>query len=495
MMRSKYFLACGLTGVALLALAGGCSSSDDTDTQPGGAAPGGGGPGGSGGGTTTTTTTTTTSNTTTSSTTTVTSDGNDTFATASDMALEEVVQAELNPVATDVDFYQFTGTANQAIFVLTDSKPDDDPYADGYPDLVVTLYDADQNQIAQNDDPFPRNTQDSALITRLPADGTYYLKVEEFCESELAQGNCPADYFDGITETGYAVMVTEITWDDEGNVAEPSPDDNATLATLNNATPMEYGVTTTAGAYYLTLTHGTFASATDSDFYVVNLPDDLALEGGTPVIQASPYPSGIGGDGASIAVGRMTLWNATGTVKIAEIDAALGGELSPPVTDALTTNYILEITNPGGTLGATPFYFLNHNGTAFLNEDETEGTPLALTVQDNGDGSISYFSQGHLTPAATDSDDFTFDVPAGMLTSIACGAQRSGSGVRGLTADVVNSGGTTVDSGTETATTDLFLEDITLNTGTYTLRLSADSQDAQVTSDFYRCGIHVRPSA
>jgi hypothetical protein len=90
-------------------------------------------------------------------------------------------------------------------------------------DLVITIFDSSKTQIAQNDDPFPRDTQDSKLYTVLPEDGDYYIKVEEFCETDLSGGNCPADYFDGIFEYGYAVNVFQIDGvDDMGSPFFPS---------------------------------------------------------------------------------------------------------------------------------------------------------------------------------------------------------------------------------------------------------------------------------
>jgi hypothetical protein len=91
---------------------------------------------------------------------------------------------------------------------------------------------------------------------------------------------------------------------------------------------------------------------------------------------------------------------------------------------------------------------------------------------------------------------YMFDVPMAMkdTISVACGGQRSGSGVRGLKAELLNEAEAAIPGGssTETATDDLLIQNVAVPAGDTLLhlRVSAASQATDVTSDFYRCGIH-----
>ncbi|MCK6593462.1 MAG: hypothetical protein L6Q76_38375, partial [Polyangiaceae bacterium] len=106
----------------------------------------------------------------------------------------------------------------------------------------------------------------------------------------------------------------------------------------------------------------------------------------------------------------------------------------------------------------------------------------------------SYFVEGDLTGAPVDVDYFEVAVPAGMnVVSVACGAKRSGSGLENFKATVLGADGMmSVGTGTEAANMDLFLQNLAVPAGAMKLylKLEAGSQNAMVTSSFYRCGVH-----
>ena len=117
----------------------------------------------------------------------------------------------------------------------------------------------------------------------------------------------------------------------------------------------------------------------------------------------------------------------------------------------------------------------------------------ALTVSANSDGSSSYFIEGNL--GVDDVDIFKFDVPASMKDriSVACGAQRSGSGLRGFKAELLDDVGAAIAGGmgTETAQADLLIQNVPVpDVALLHVKLTAASQAADVTGDFYRCGLH-----
>lgn len=501
-MHTRHFLALFAAGFSV-AMTVGCGGGD-TGTGGSGGTTASGGTGGTGGTTASGGTggmTTTSGGT--GGTTDTCADGNATFADAVAVTVDDtsLVTDVLDCPDVDSDYFKFTGTAGQAILILTDAKPNDDPYADGYLDLVVTLFDKDQNQIAQNDDPFPRSTQDSSLFTILPADGDYYIKVEDFCESSLGAGatGCGADYFAAINDTNYGVAVLTLDPATDGNVQETEPNDTGATAS-----PFTYAETMTTGQYYLTVTWGDF-KANDMDFYLLHIPANVetALQPNTRTTAGIAfYPGDITGDGSSTVAGIVQFIDPTDMSIVAEFDASKGAEGQPPLTADKDYYVVVNGTNTG----AHPFYFLNHS-VGGSNPIEAEGgaqgvndaTPQDLSgdVQDNMDGSFSYFIEGNLPQggAMKDVDTFSVDTKGLATVSVACGAARSGSGLTGFKITVLN-GASGLGNATEAADKDLVLSSVAVPGGvnTLTVKLEATGQSATVTSDFYRCGIHFQPA-
>src|SRR5205823_13153343 len=58
----------------------------------------------------------------------------------------------LSDPVTSKDFYKFTGKAGEKVAISTTAKTGTDRFDPTYLDLVVTLYDASQAQIARQDD-------------------------------------------------------------------------------------------------------------------------------------------------------------------------------------------------------------------------------------------------------------------------------------------------------------------------------------------------------
>ena len=280
-MRSKHFLSLCLAvgSFAAAGLVAGCGSET---TGSGGS--GGGESGGSTSTTATTTTTgtptttgtTTTGTTTTGGTTTSTGtggaegDGNDSFADAVEID-PAGVQDTLQDPSTDVDYFKFEGKAGEVWLISSSSHfqagTDEDP---GYIDTFVELYDASNKLIATNDDSYPRFNTDSELITVLPATGTYYVKIQEWCTSPtMSPQACDDTYFNALINLDYSVFATAIP-PGAGMVLETEPND--TGATAN---AISYSQTATAGSYYLTLLSGKLPMSSDSDWYSFTVPANL----------------------------------------------------------------------------------------------------------------------------------------------------------------------------------------------------------------------------
>jgi len=97
-----------------------------------------------------------------------------------------------------------------------------------------------------------------------------------------------------------------------------------------------------------------------------------------------------------------------------------------------------------------------------------------------------------------DTDFYSLEVTdASEVVSIFCGSRTAGSGVVDLQAALTDSTGTTViEMATETATDGIAIQEASVSAaGTYLLRLTKGSQDAEVTGNWARCGVVVGPPA
>lgn len=488
-----------LTSLVALALTAGIGCGDDTGTGAnGGGSEGGGGQGGEGtggipvtsaggggeggGG--------------------ATGDGNDSFAEAIEMTPEQSVpfvgQGDLDPADSDADYFFFNGTAGDAILIGSDAKPDGDEFAEGYVDLVVELYNEQEQLIATNDDPFPRSSQDSSFYTVLPATGKYYLKVNDFC-TWAGAGTCDDAYYDNLTDTAFVTYVIPLDPAEESNVAEAAePND-----TLANATVMEYAVADMPGQYYLSLAWGEYSTG-DTDAIRFTVPADLVFEADSRANASLLVPPpGVDGSGSSVNPGILSVSEAVSGNVIAQFDMSARtaditarATLDFPVTPG--TEYLLT-NSEGPTAGGsgTPFYFVVHSvGTG--NPVETQEIPNSLPATPEAlaqaEGVDSYFIEGDLPTA--DVDYFRVAVLDETFT-VACGSLRSGSGATGFKVSVLESDGTTeLDSAVETVTTDLLIEDVDPGAETELIvKIEKESQDATNTGNFYRCGLHFAPPA
>ncbi len=491
-MRSTHifgFLAVGALGFGVAGIGAGCGSD-------------GGNTGGGGSGTTTSTTSTT-SVATTTSTTSGTMTGCSTSQSAPDPidpTATDPTACTFNDPASDANYFQFTGKKGTPYLIYTEAKTGADPFDPTYPDTVVTLLDASGKQIAQNDDPQPRSSNDATLWTILPADGDYIIKVQE-CNAAFGTTNCSAagmittlDYKVGVLEV--SPMATSVTFGAE-------PNDDATKAVT-----IKYGKDSMTKKYYVSEVYGQYETATDVDVYSFTLPTDVTVDMTTerPVGYFEIRPSGTDGNGSTSKTGKVYVVDpADLTHHVAEIDASLGmtvPDLSPPLT--LGKQYYLFVERPAGsTLGANDFYWFAHytGGSNPIEKDDTANNTAAtaevLKDQKSSGVLASYFVDGDLTVAGTDVDFYSLSIPAGAKTvTTVCGAQRAGSGLRGFKISLVKSDGTTPlaagATSTESASDDARLQKIALGTttGTVLFKIEAASQDANVTSTFYRCAAY-----
>jgi hypothetical protein len=380
----------------------------------------------------------------------------------------------------DHDFYSFTANAGDWLQVKTIANAGDDPTK---VDTVIRLYDANMQQIAEDDDAVPRLSTDSEIIFHAPATGTYYVEVLEWSE----WSNTPP--FEGNATYTYQVAV--VTPPDV--VAEPAtdPGDNAASA-MTVATIGARG----------TVLEGLFKDVADTDVYKVTVPAVMGMA--TTNFAAALAPSGPMGYGSTAPTGVAMITDLAGTTTYAKLDTAVAtgaASLQPPIAPG---TYLVWISRGTGAGGANPYYVGKVNAfggdnpleaeTPGMTQNDTLATAQALAMADDGAGGQQGFILAHLS-TNTDVDYFSFPVVAGALhLTIACGSAREGSGVQGLKFDFRNASDGVLASKTETLAADAVIQGVSAPAaGTFYLRLSKTGQDPTVTGDWIRCGVHLSP--
>lgn len=395
------------------------------------------------------------------------------------------------------DLYRFTGTKGQVVMIDVDAQfLDDADFDPDHIDSVLTLFDAQGTQLAQNNDPIEYSTGDSRLYTVLPADGEYCVRVAE-CWSVIdnpAQ-NCqsPQDKTFTIYDLGLHEYADHFG---DARTAEVEKGNDAAAATTIDYAKDNSG-------YYVETFWGTFTDQDDVDVWSFTLPTDL-----TPAPPASVrtigrfylMQSGPEASGSTAPIGRVTVVDPSAPgVALAAVDGAKNLRFNPRLD--LGKPYLLFITRPKGTTGANDFYLVRHYvgwGNPLelevgvgANDTPATAEPIALDAVDG-------YIEGDLAMNAQDVDHFVATVPAGVTkVSASCGAQRYGSGLRGLKLSLLASDGTPLSasaSDVESETHYPGVSGVPLGNATEVLlKVEATAQDPQVAEAFYQCGIHFKP--
>lgn len=498
-MKSMYFLGFFVLGT-IAATAAGCGGDDD----------GSGGSGGEGGAGSTTTSSVTTTTSVAASTSTGSGnvdDGNDSIDEAVEIpAGNNGLEGTLEPLEEDADYYSFTGTKGLPVYLISDAKPEDGETDPTFPDTVITLLDADGNQLAQNDDPAEGFTNDSELLTVLPADGEYFVVVQD-CNAAFPDFAFPDGCFDPaeVVSFDYALRFLPLNLaasDTDSLVGETEPNNDA-----EQAVQMPYALTPDESAYYATFVFGGFDSETDVDVYSFNPPATPEVDNALLAQLTFSGPGGPEGNGSTVEVSEVAVFNATDlTSAYAKVDPSKGGDIAVPVEAG--QEYLVFVKRPAGDVGKNDFYILLHSRASsdpLEAEELTNGdvaTPEGGLVSfPNGGDGVSFAIEGKIADSeeeeAADVDVYEVpldDVEEGWTFSVICGAQRHGSGVRELSAEVLNGDGTPIDAtshaATETEEEDLFIDKVAIPAAAgnrLLVKVSAGTPAADVTSRGYNC--------
>ncbi len=417
---------------------------------------------------------------------------NTSFATAEDLELAKEIGKELKPTGA-IHYYKFSGVKGQVLIFNLQTQQTE--FKNEYIDTVLTIFDADKKKFAENDDPLPRVTNDSSIFTVLPSTGVYYVTVQEcwtWVELNAPGASCaqPKDK----VETAYTLDVREL----DPTLSALVPDDEKGNG-IDSANAITY-TKVASGAYGLSLIYGNFSDAADVDVFSFTPPSDTPIGESRGVAYFDFYPAGPDGNGSTTTPGAAWLASAvTPTKAIAKVDLTKGGALAPPLK--LGEKYFLYLPHAGGAAGDNDFYFANHrsSGGNPIEADDSgnntyEGAEV-LTAADLTSGGSGFFIEGNLTDAKTDKDHYLVAIPNGAdQLSVACSAQRSGSGLRDLTVTVLNAdGSSTTGLALETAKDAASIQNMAVPAGTKSqiIQLKAGSQAADVSGDYYRCGVYV----
>jgi hypothetical protein len=484
-MRQVMLLGILGAGAAAFSLGGGCGN-------------GGTGAVATGGGATTTTTTHTKTTTATSSS----STGGSPPASCANATAVTVGGMQSSDLSTAgaVDYYSFTGKAGQVfdVYTVAQESVSGAAYDPTWIDTVVTLFDANNKQIAENNDSFPPRSGDSELITMLPADGTYCVRVEECWTWATDPKSSCAGTADKV-HTAYKVGV---------NLLDPTKPSlvQDQESPGNMPTPVTFEKVSGGTGCYLSTIWGKFTGTTDVDAFSFTLPSYCmpSLPAGTrSLFRLYLLPTGPYEDGATTPAGKVYLTDAADPAQkhIAELSGAdyqSYAYLWPPAD--LTKQYLFSIEHPPVALGANDFYVMLVGGgvSNFVETNEMGNDVLAgaeTPSKATGSGN-NYYVDGDIV---TDTDVDWWKVPVGMSTmvDVSCGAQRGGSGVRGFRMDVVDAANpsTMIATATESATSDAYTTYQPIPAGVTQLGVKMSTtlpHDPAVTSSFYHCGIHLQ---
>jgi hypothetical protein len=358
-----------------------------------------------------------------------------------------------------VDYYVFSGEAGAFYEITTDRGT-------FMPDNAIALYDARQRVIARNDDAgiAAGEAIDARLVVRLPSSGDYYVTVEDVWT--------PATFFgSALPLLFYHFGLRELTEDTPG-VSIARDDAPVSVAFEDDAA--------TGYAHALLLVEG---GAEERTF-------DLAGREAHAMIGAV-LATGPNGNGSTLEGGELRVVDDEDSV-LAYVDRTRGMfEFHPPLDDADYQLRIDAVDAPGdNAFHVIELVLLPDNPKEQADDTNGEQSAAEMIVT-KGDtwrrGLIL------LELPAGDEDYFVIEANAADYVDVVCGGESTGSGVRGLQAELLDDDGV-LGSAAETLDANLVIESQVANTGPVYLHLwgDDDATDPEV-RPWVRCGIEVGP--
>jgi hypothetical protein len=358
-------------------------------------------------------------------------------------------------VVRQADYYVFTAKAGAFYEMKTDNT-------DFSPDLVMTLYDADKNQIAENDSGsiWPGDAVDARLVVRLDRDGEYFVRLED--------RSTPAGFFtQSFPLLYYHFQVRELGPDAAGATHDSS--DAPSDVHFAHDDISDYDYSTLIGTY------------------PGDRPDVFAITGlhETALIGHVLSPTLVVPDRTA----RLTVSDKDAHM-LASIDLNTKQEnIEPPVTDSA---YQLTVDGHGeaqNTAYAIDVVLLPENPRE-QNEADNGQLDKAEALMMSGQS----YRRGYVLARlpASDVDYYKFDVTQDEYIAVICQAESAGSGVRSLRAEVRNDTDKMLAAATEGANTKLQIDAMqVMLSGTYYLRLTSKTPEGDGAEPWTRCVVTV----
>jgi cysteine-rich repeat protein len=392
-------------------------------------------------------------------------DGNDSCETAT--LITDRTNALIG-LPGDLDFYRFSGDANIWTYIDTDGNSSDD---NDKIDTVISVYDANCNLIAENDDA-ASGSADSELILRLPADGDYFVEVQDY--NTWKGDRTPR----GSEDFTYTLKVSSLNGD-QTNIAEDGGEDEDTalpIPVVSNRANLVFGRFIENGA---------------AQVYSFSITSE-----DKPKFSAELKSVGAQGNGSTLdgTVLRVTDEGGNTVARIAHSEDQ--DDINPgnlPLGD-----YHLWVEHPTpDQLGSNDFYVARvriSEGNEPEQADETNGSiegAEALSTSSTG-STKRYYLVANI--GIDDVDYFSFDLPANHTVTVACKSANGGSGLIDFRAEIRDGNDAVAGGATEDAS-GIYVRDIGgLSAGPHYLRLSAGGQSPDITGNWARCGVHVKPT-
>jgi hypothetical protein len=368
----------------------------------------------------------------------------------------------------DADFFSFEGTAGEWVAIrATDAS------GISVSDTPLNLFGPDRQRLAFNryTPALLGETILARIITRLPADGRYYVAVVDPGAPSISWGYSQPyriSVADASTLDGFSINV-------EG--------DAPTATNIQK-------ITTPSGDLDDVFLMGEFGTTGDTDAFSIDIP-----EGGARLVDAKVDTSGIMGNGSTSTPGDVWVTDTDGTTIIGRIDGAAGQtSLTPPLAAG---RHLLVTDHPHAmALGTNDFFVIRAliaPDNPIEAEDATNGVidtaePLAVEALDPAKTQFQAYVLSHL--GKDDVDYFRFDAKADQTADVSCISRGDGSGVVGLHLSARDEKDATLSEATEDVGTPIDLPSVTIpSSGAVYLRLSKDSQLDDVIGDWVRCVI------
>jgi hypothetical protein len=367
----------------------------------------------------------------------------------------------------DKDFFSFDGSEGEWVSIRSVDRS-----GLFLADTPLSLFGPDRGRLAGNRYAPSLLGEDllARIITRLPADGRYYVEVSDPGAPPVAYDLSQpyrVSVVDANAAEGYTVNV-------EGD--DPTP---ARFAHVT-ATNVEVEDVFLAGSY---------EAGDDVDAFAIDIAD-----GSARLVDVKVDTDGKSGNGSTTPPGAIWITDATGATIIGKIDASAGQTSLTPPLDA--GRYLLWTRHPSTSLGANDFYVVRAlvaPDNPLESSDETNGSlqtaePLAVELLNPDSTQLEAFVLLHVGDG--DVDYFRFDGQPGQTASISCVSGTDGSGVVGLHLSARNDADESVADATETSSEPISLNGVPLSaSGKLYLRLWKDAQLPDVVGDWARCVI------